>query len=117
MSPKLKMHGPLCNQTVNLKTDSKTLYYSILKLKHNEGYKKYALFNNSHNNCHSNYTYRIFLQKHVFRSIDLCMVRDMCRELFCVFGDFYVSGTWVAEVTKSLGLKCLESNSKRVKEK
>ena len=31
---KLKMLGPLCNQTVNLKTDSKTLYYSILKLKY-----------------------------------------------------------------------------------
>ena len=31
-SPKLKMLGPLCNQTVNLKTDSKTLYYSV----HNE---------------------------------------------------------------------------------
>ena len=29
---KLKMLGPLCNQTVNLKTDSKTLYHSILKL-------------------------------------------------------------------------------------
>ena len=29
-SPKLKMLGPLCNQTVNLKTDSKTLYYSVL---------------------------------------------------------------------------------------
>ena len=24
------MLGPLCNQTVNLKTDSKTLYYSVL---------------------------------------------------------------------------------------
>ena len=32
---KLKMLGPLCNQTVNLKTDSKTLYYcSTLKLKY-----------------------------------------------------------------------------------
>ena len=31
-SPKLKMLGPLCNQRVNLKTDSKTLYDSILKL-------------------------------------------------------------------------------------
>ena len=30
--PKLKMLGTLCNQTVNLKTDSKTRYYSILKL-------------------------------------------------------------------------------------
>ena len=32
-SPNLKMLRPLCNHTVNLKTDSKTLYYSILKLK------------------------------------------------------------------------------------
>ena len=31
-SPKLKMLGPLCNQTVNLATDAKTLYYSLLKL-------------------------------------------------------------------------------------
>ena len=28
------MLGPLCNRTVNLKTDSKTLYYSLLKLKY-----------------------------------------------------------------------------------
>ena len=33
-SPKLKMLGPLCNQTVNLKTDTKTLYYSFPKLKY-----------------------------------------------------------------------------------
>ena len=33
-SLKLKVLGPLCNQTVNLKTDSKTLYYSITKLKY-----------------------------------------------------------------------------------
>ena len=33
-SLKLKMLGPLCIQTVNLKTDSKTLYYSLLKLKY-----------------------------------------------------------------------------------
>ena len=32
-SQKLKMLGPLSNQTVNLKTDTKTLHYSILKLK------------------------------------------------------------------------------------
>jgi len=32
-NPKLKMLWPLCNQTVNLETDSKSLYYSILKLK------------------------------------------------------------------------------------
>ena len=34
MSPKLKMHAPLCNQRVNLETDAKTLYYSLLKLKY-----------------------------------------------------------------------------------
>ena len=36
MSPKLKMLGCLCNQTLNLETDAKTLYYmySLLKLKH-----------------------------------------------------------------------------------
>ena len=33
-SQKLKMLGPLSNQTVNLKTDTKTLLYSILKLKY-----------------------------------------------------------------------------------
>ena len=33
-SPKLKMLGPLCNQIVNLKTDAKTLYCSLLKLKY-----------------------------------------------------------------------------------
>ena len=31
-SPKLKMLGFLCNQTVNLETDAKTLNYSLLKL-------------------------------------------------------------------------------------
>ena len=33
-SPKLKMLGPLCNQIVNLETDAKTLYCSLLKLKY-----------------------------------------------------------------------------------
>ena len=28
------MLGPLWNQTVNLKTDSNTLYYSVMKLKY-----------------------------------------------------------------------------------
>ena len=36
------------------------------------------------------------------RSIVLCVLRDACHELFCVFGDFYASGTQDAEVTKSL---------------
>ena len=61
MSLKLKMLGLLCNQIVNLKTDSETLYYSIIKLKyspsilqHNNGLKNYASLNKSHNNCHRN---------------------------------------------------------------
>ena len=68
-SPKLKILWPLCNQTVNRKKDSKTLYYSILKLKYspsiskqNKCSMKYASLNHSHNNCQSNYTNRIFLQ-------------------------------------------------------
>ena len=76
-SPKLKMLGPLCNQTVNLKKDCKALYYSILKFKyspsiskHNKCSMKYASLNNSHNNCHSNYTNRTYLQKHMFWLID-----------------------------------------------
>ena len=32
-TPKLKMPGPSCNQTVYLETDAKTFYYSLLKLK------------------------------------------------------------------------------------
>ena len=38
-SPKLKMLGSLCNQTVNLKTDSQTLYYIILNLKYSSSIK------------------------------------------------------------------------------
>ena len=174
-SLKLKILGLLCNQT-----DSKTLYYSVLKLKysrsilkHKKGKMKYASLNNSHNNCHRNYMNEIFLQRgpagasHVARvnfktsrvgvykclsrrlcrhcrnlaeggcllsrfhfrrcryflghvacwnlpwqglykytgsdqSIVLCILRDSCHELFSIVGDFYVSGTQDAEVTKSL---------------
>ena len=93
-SLELKMLQPLCNQTVNLKTYSKTLYYSMLKLKyipsilkHIKGQKKYVSFNKSHNNFHRNYANGIFLQVHMFRSIDqslgnLCVLWDTCYELF-----------------------------------
>ena len=33
-SPKLKMLGPLYSQIVKLETDTKTLYYSLVKLKY-----------------------------------------------------------------------------------
>ena len=39
------MLGPLRNQTVNLKTDSKTLYYSILKLKYSPSIDIFCLIN------------------------------------------------------------------------
>ena len=79
---KLKMLGPLCNQTVNLKTDSKTLYHSILKLqnspsilRHNNALKKYASLNNRHNNCHRNYMSGIFYKyTSSDRSMDLCVL-------------------------------------------
>ena len=71
----------LCSHTVNPKTDSKTLYYSVLKLKYShcpsilhckarQRRKKCVLLSNSHNNCHRNYTNRILLT-HMFRSINL----------------------------------------------
>ena len=34
----MEMLGPLCNQTVNLETDAKTLYYSLLKKKKKKKY-------------------------------------------------------------------------------
>ena len=115
-SPQLKMLRPLCSQTVNLNTDSKTLYYSTLKLKyrpsiikHNKGLKKCALLNNSHNNCHRNYTNGIFLQIHNMtcsdQSINLCILQDACHEFFCFFGNFYVSWMQDAEAHLTQSLK------------
>ena len=37
----LEWLGPLCNQTVNLKTDPKTMYYSALKLKYSPSVLKH----------------------------------------------------------------------------
>ena len=105
------MLGRLCNQTVNLKTDPKTMYYSALKLKyspsilkHNKGEKKYESSNNSHNNFHRNYTNGMFLQIKTFRSMDRSLRPTGCiyHELLCILGDFCVSGTQDAEATKSL---------------
>ena len=115
VSPKLKNLGPLCIQTVNLKTDSKTLYNSILKLiqspsilKHNKGYTKHAQFNNSPNNCYRDHMNRIFCKNTSSdRSTNLCVLQDACHDLFCVFGDFYASRTQDTEVTKSLRIKLL----------
>ena len=35
-------------------------------------------------------------------SIDLCVLRDACHELFCVVWDFYTSGTQDTEVRVSI---------------
>ena len=45
----------------------------------------YASLNNSHNNCHRNCTNRIFLQIHMFRLINLCVLWDAYHESDCVF--------------------------------
>ena len=63
---------------------------------------KYASLNNSHNNCHSNYTNRMFLQKHMFRSIDRRLLPT--RRMPWIIGDLFGTGTQDAEVTKSLEL-------------
>ena len=106
------MLGSLCNQTVNLKTDSKNLYYSVLKLKyglsiskHNKGWKIYALLSNSHNAVEITGTVRIFLQTHMFILTDRSL--DACHELVCIFKDFFASGMQDAELTKSLSFLVL----------
>ena len=57
---------------------------------------KYASLNNSHNKCHGNkyYTDRIFLEKHLFRSI-IRSLRPTGRTPRFVLRleDFYASGT------------------------
>ena len=57
-SSKLKMLEPFCDQTVNLETDAKTLFYSLLRLKcspsiiiylkHKKDQNKYASLSNNH---------------------------------------------------------------------
>ena len=106
------MLGPLCNQTVNLKTDSKNLYHSVLKLKyslsiskHNKGWKIYALLSNSHNAVEITGTVRIYLQTHMFILTDWSL--DACHELVCIFKDFFASGMQDVELTKSLSFLVL----------
>ena len=45
--------------------------------------------------------------QNIFRSIDLCFLRETFHELLRVFGDFYALGTLESEVTKSLVLHIL----------
>ena len=43
----------------------------------------------------------------MFRSIDLCVLRDACHELICAFGNFFASGTQDAKLPKSLEVYCI----------
>jgi len=93
-SSKLKLLGPLCNQSVNLETDAKTLYYSLLKLKYNQDFyitvslkrkkdsSKYASLNSRWNHKH-----RTFYHK-IFKSIDhsLHPMGHMLWIILCLWG-------------------------------
>ena len=102
-SLKLKMLWLLCNHTVNPKTDSKTLYYSVLKLKYShcpcilhckaqQRRKKCVLLSNSHNNCHRNYTKGIFLQIHMFSRSIFASYRTHAMNYFASLGIFMCQG-------------------------
>ena len=97
-SPKLKALGPLCNQTVNLKTDSKILSYSILKYKYSPSilsttkakrnmHRETAAMITATEITRTGYFYKYTSSD---RSIDLCVLRNACYELFCVSGDFFL---------------------------
>ena len=75
-SPKLKMLAPLRNQRVNLETDTKTLYYSLPKLKYSLSlYLKHKREYASLDSSHRNHTIRIFYQK-IFKLVD-CSLHPM----------------------------------------
>ena len=76
--PKLKVLEPLCNQTVNLETDDKTLYCSLMKLKYRlssvpkakvANMERFNCMHASSNNSHRKHTNRIFYKK-IFKSIN-----------------------------------------------
>ena len=98
---KLKTLGSLCNQTVNLKTDSITLLQDTeICLSKRARLKEICIVKQQpYNNCHRNCTNRIFLQNHVhtFRLITLCVLWDAYHELVCVL-KFYASGIEDLEV-------------------
>ena len=84
---------PLCNQTVNLKADSKTLYYSILKLKYSESFyfkaqqrlNERCIVKHNNSNCHSTC---VITQTEYFRSINwsLCPMGRMLWIILRLWG-------------------------------
>ena len=87
------MLGPLCNQTVNLETDAKTLHYSLLKLKYSPSI--YLLKHKKRPNLYITATEITRTQYSTKKSSNQSFV-------LCIFGDFYASRMQDAEVTKSL---------------
>ena len=79
------MLGPLYNQTVNMETDAKTLFYTLLKKEiTHSGYS-------TPKNLQIDGSFFVSHRTHTVIPL-----------LFCIFGDLYASGTQDAEITKSL---------------
>ena len=93
-----KCLGLSCIQTVNMKADSKTLYYSILKLTYSPpSLLKSQEKRNGHNNCYRNHSNRI-----IYQNIQSIFVDRMPWVNFNPWG-FYASGTRNAEVSITEG--------------
>ena len=69
----MEMLGPLCNQTVNLETDAKTLYYSLLKKKiHTQtGYS-------TPKNLQIDGSFLVSHRTHTMNNIILCLWGSLC---------------------------------------
>ena len=109
------MLGPLCNQTVNLKTDAKTQYCSIyteIKIILSSFYfkaqqmlkeicivKQLTAIITATEIKWVGYYYKSTCSDQLF---NVCILQDAGHELFCVFGDFYASEIPDTEVTKSV---------------
>ena len=103
ISPKLKMLGPLCNQTVYLKTDSKThtTQYTEIKI---QSFCFKAQCSKQKDIFFVKQQPQWLPQKlheqagHFDRNtcsdwlIDLCVIWDACHGLFCIFTDFLCQG-------------------------
>ena len=98
----------VCDQSVNLETDAKTLYHSLLKLKYSPfiylEHKKTKINMLLKTTATEITQTRYSTKKSSHWAIVLWILRDACLELhvFCVSADFYASGMQDAEVTKLL---------------
>ena len=108
---KNKSPGSLCDHTVNLKIDSKTLYCTVywnenillLLSSTIKEKKKFVSLNNCHKKSHRNHTKRT-LFKNILRSINLSLhlTGRIPQIILRLWGFLYASGMQDAEITKSL---------------